>query len=139
MNIDKSLLVNAAARSAQARAEAQVAVDHERDRRIDAGVEFQGHSYQTRATDRENIAGAAQMAFMAMMTGSEPGDLRWSDPDNDFKYIALDNTRVPMDAQTMVEFGKAAAARKGALIFAASNLKQMATIPADFADDKYWP
>jgi len=38
----------------------------------------------------------------------------------------------------VVEFGKVAAARKLALIFAGSNLKQMALIPADFDDDRWW-
>ena len=52
-------------------------VDAERDRRIDAGIEFRGVMFQSRATDRENIAGAAQLAFMAMVAGAQPGDLRW--------------------------------------------------------------
>lgn len=113
-------------------------VDAERDRRIDAGIEFQGVTFQSRATDRENIAGAAQLAFMAVVAGAQAGDLRWSNTDADFTWIASDNTLVPMDAQTVVAFGKAAAERKQELIFAARQLKDMAEIPADYTDDKWW-
>lgn len=114
-------------------------IDTERDRRIDAGVEFQGVMFQSRATDRENIAGAAQLGFMAVVAGAQSGDLRWSNPDQDFAWIASDNSLVPMDAQTVVAFGKAAAERKQALIFAARQLKDMEPIPADYTDDKWWP
>lgn len=114
-------------------------VDSERDRRIEAGIEFQGVRYQSRATDRENIAGAAQLGFMAMVAGAQAGDLRWSNPDQDFAWIASDNSLVPMDAPTVVAFGKAAAERKQALIYAGRQLKDMEPIPADFADDKWWP
>lgn len=116
-----------------------VAVDKERDRRVDAGVEFQGVMFQSRATDRENIAGAAQLAFMAVVAGAQPGDLRWSNPEQDFTWIASDNSLVAMDAQTVVAFGKAAAERKQALIFAARQLKDMEQIPDDYTDDKWWP
>ncbi|AVO53638.1 DUF4376 domain-containing protein [Ectopseudomonas mendocina] len=114
-------------------------VDIERDRRIDAGVEFQDVMFQSRATDRENIAGAAQLGFMAVVGGAQPDDLRWSNPDQDFTWIASDNSLVPMDAQTVVAFGKAAAERKQALIFAGRLVKGMEPIPADFTDDKWWP
>lgn len=115
------------------------AVDTERDRRIDAGIDFQGVQFQSRATDRENIAGAAQLGFMAIFAGAKAGDLRWSDPDQDFTWIASDNSLVPMDAPTVVALGKAAAERKQALIFAARQLKDMKQVPADFADDRWWP
>lgn len=114
-------------------------VDKERDRRIDSGLQFQGVTFQSRATDRENIAGAAQLGFMAVVAGAQSGDLRWSNADADFTWIATDNTLVPMDAQTVVAFGKAAAERKQALIFAARQLKDMESIPADYTDDKWWP
>lgn len=116
-----------------------VDVDLERDRRIDAGIVFEGVKFQSRATDRENIAGAAQLGFMAVVAGKQAGDLRWSDPYQDFTWIASDNSLVPMDAPTAVALGKAAAERKQALIFAARQLKDMEQIPADFTDDKWWP
>lgn len=113
-------------------------INAERDRRIDAGVTFQGVMYQSAATDRENIAGAAQLAFMAMVAGAQAGDLRWSNPEEDFTWIASDNSLVPMDAPTVVAFGKAAAGAKQALIKAGRALKDVAPTPTDYTDDRWW-
>jgi hypothetical protein len=114
-------------------------IDAERDRRIDAGVTFHDVLYQSKTTDRENIAGAAQMAFMAVVAGVQPGNLRWSNPDQDFAWICAENTLVPMDAQTVVEFGRAAALRKSELIYAGRALKDLPEIPENFTDDVWWP
>lgn len=96
-----------------------------RDVLIDGGVVFNGTMFQSRPTDRENIQGAFSLALAAILGGSQPGDLRWNpeQPDADFGFIALDNSIVPMDAQTVVAFGRAAAGRKSALIFAARIIK----------------
>lgn len=115
-------------------------VTAERDRRIDAGVLFQGVLYQSQAGDRENIAGAAQLAFMAIIAnGAQPGDYRWQNPTEDFVWIADDNSRVPMDAPTVVEFGKVAAAWKSAHVRAARDLKDRAVVPDDYTNNSYWP
>lgn len=114
-------------------------VDAERDRRISAGFTFAGKRYQTRPEDRENIAGASVAALGAMVDGAAAGNLRWHGGDTDFAWIAEDNSLTPMDAQTVYAFGQAAMAHKQAHIFAARALKNMAPIPADFADDGYWP
>lgn len=114
-------------------------VDAERDRRIEAGFIFDGVHYQSRADDRENIAGASTAALGALMAGAQPGDLRWHGGESDFVWIAEDNTTVAMDAQTVFAFGQAAMAHKQAHIFAARALKDEDPIPADFADDIYWP
>lgn len=114
-------------------------VDTERDRRIDAGFAFGGVVFQSRPTDRENIAGAAQLAFMAVVGGAQPGDLRWASETVDYQWITADNSIVTMDAATVVDFGRAAAAEKQSLIFAARTLKDMNPIPEDFRDDKWWP
>lgn len=115
------------------------AVDTERDRRIDAGFEFEGVRYQSRPGDRENIAGKSLEAFMAIVSGAQPGDLRWSNPERDFAWIAADNSLVPMDAQTVMAFGKAASAHKETHVFAARQLKEMQPIPQDYTDDQWWP
>jgi hypothetical protein len=116
------------------------AVTAERDRRMDAGLSFAGHRYQSRPGDRENIAGAAQLAFMAIVNGAGgSGDLRWADADNDFVWIAEDNSLVPMDAPTVIAFAKAAAGYKQALTMTARAIKDMDPIPASFADDALWP
>lgn len=115
-------------------------VDRERDRRIAAGFRFNGVLYQSRQTDRENMAGASTTALAAIINGSEPGNLRWADPDNDFDWIAADNTLQPMDAHTVFEFGRAAMTHKQAHIFAARTIKDMVPIPDDYAmNNEYWP
>jgi hypothetical protein len=137
-NIDFTQTVTAQAKATQAATDAGGAVDSERDRRIDGGFEFQGKVYQSGTTDRENILGSAQLAFMAVLNGAAAGDYRWASADTDFMWIALDNTLVPMDAPTVVDFGKTASAFKQAMIFKARTLKNMETLPADFTDDKWW-
>ncbi|QIG76099.1 putative tail fiber assembly protein [Rhizobium phage RHph_I4] len=116
-------------------------VNRERDWRINYGFIFNGIRFQSDVDARENIAGAAQAAFGAMVLGgAQAGNLRWSDPDNDFQWIAEDNTRIPMDAPTMYQFGLAALRHKSAHIFAANDLKKMSPIPADYATNPaYWP
>ncbi|MDR6233536.1 DUF4376 domain-containing protein [Pseudomonas oryzihabitans] len=115
-------------------------VDAERDRRVELGFEFMGKHYQTReAGDRENILGAMSNALLAIMRGAKEGELRWENPEKDFFWIATDNSRVPMDAQTALAFGQAAMSRKSALVQAGSDLKAMTPIPLDFAADKWWP
>lgn len=114
-------------------------VDAERDRRVASGFIFGGVRYQSRPDDRENIAGAATAALGAMMAGAQPGDLRWHGGDSDFIWIAEDNTTHAMDAQTVFGLGQAAMAHKQTLIFAGRAIKDMDPIPADYAEDQYWP
>lgn len=113
-------------------------VDRERDRRIGAGFVHDGVLYQTRPSDRESISGVGPLALAAIIAGSQPGDLRWADPDSDFGWIAADNSVTPMDAQTALAFSQAAAAYKKHLIFAARTLKDMSVIPGDYQDDRWW-
>jgi hypothetical protein len=115
-------------------------VDRERDRRIAAGFAFDGVHYQSRREDRENIAGASTAALAAIMAGAQPGDFRWANPDEDFAWIAADNSMHPMDAHTVFNFGKTALAHKQAHILAARTVKNMEEIPADYATNPaYWP
>lgn len=114
-------------------------VDAERDRRISAGFDFEGVHYQARSTDWEVYSGKALEALIAIMNGAQPGDLRWSDPGSDFAWIAADNSRVPMDAQAVIELAKAASAHRTRLTFTGRDIKSLAPIPADYSADKYWP
>ncbi|KAB1087356.1 DUF4376 domain-containing protein [Neorhizobium galegae] len=121
-------------------------VDTERDRRITAGFIFEGVLYQSDKEARENIMGAHKAASDAMMLfGAQPGNLAWQqllNPEGpaEFKWISADNTRVPMDAPTVLRFGYAALTHKSSHIFAASDLKSMDPIPSDFATNPvYWP
>lgn len=106
-------------------------VNAERDRRL-RRFTFEGRKFDFcdgRGSD-QNIAGAATLALAAVLTG-----VGW---DENFTWVAADNTTVPMDAQTCLNFGKAAADWKARHIRAARALKDMSPIPADFADDSRW-
>jgi hypothetical protein len=107
-------------------------VTAERDRRIDDGLTFNNVRFQVRAADRENIMGAAQLAFMAKVAG-QPFSIQW---------IAEDNSVVTLDADGVIAFATAAAQRKSAHIFAARALKdriEAGEVIADCADPSYWP
>lgn len=114
-------------------------VKDERDRRLPLDFEFNGKSYQRDAISIARISGAGALALGAMMSGAQPGDLRWHGRDTDFVWIASDDTLTPMDAQTCFAFGARAAAVETEIVFAAKALREMDPIPADYADDKYWP
>lgn len=111
--------------AAVSREEMSALVDVERDRRINAGVMFEGKLYQSGSSDRENVTGAVVIAL--------------SDPSYTQNWIASDNSVTQMSNATLIAFGKAMAANKEALIFAGRALKDMPEIPLDYADDKYWP
>ncbi|MDG9784625.1 DUF4376 domain-containing protein [Metapseudomonas otitidis] len=113
-------------------------VDAERDRRIDSDFLFNGIVFQCRPADRENITGAAQLAFMAISAGAKTGNLRWLDEGKDFTWIAADNSQVPMDAHDVVRFAREVASRKQSLIYLGRRLKDMDVIPDDYASEKWW-
>jgi hypothetical protein len=113
------------------RAEKKAAIAAKRDATINAGFTFVGVRFQTRPDDRENIAGAAQLAAMAIAAGAPQGYLRWHGGESDFAWIAEDNSLVPMDAYMVIGFAKAIAAFKSACIFYARALKDA----VDAADD----
>ncbi|WP_019998866.1 DUF4376 domain-containing protein [Aureimonas ureilytica] len=118
------------------------AVNAERDRRLNRGVTFAGHLFQTDDEARARINTARMSAAIAIMGGVQPGDLRWPGVDKDFFWIAADDVRVPMDAQTMVAFGNSVAAREGLLIVAGNDLKQRIAAGeaiSNIGDDKLWP
>jgi len=127
-----------AERDAVVRNDLHAAIDAERDRRLAADFTFNGKQFQRDATSLARIAGAATLAGLAVVHGSPAGNLRWANPARDFEWIASDDTRVQMDAQTAFDFGAAAAQVETTLVFAASALRAMSPIPADFTDDKWW-
>lgn len=117
-------------------------INAERDRRLGLGITFAGHPYQTDEISRQRINTSRISAMAAIMGGAQPGDLRWPGVDKDFFWIAADDVRVPMDAQTMVAFGNAVAAREGLLIVAGNDLKQRIAAGeaiSNIGDDKLWP
>ncbi len=114
-------------------------VDAERDRRIAAGFTYAGKLFQARQFDLDNIRSMATAASVKIVQGAQDGDLRWFDPNNDFYWIAADNTTMPMSAPDMVEFAMTAAAWGSKHILAGAALKSMSPIPTDFSDNKWWP
>src|SRR5690606_3614034 len=114
-------------------------VDTERDRRIASGFTFGGQTYQLDKDSQGRITAMGADARFAGLAGASPGNYRWADPDNDFGWIATDNSVTPMDAQTMVAFADAAQLWVSRHIFAARAIKDMDPIPADYAADEHWP
>lgn len=114
-------------------------VNAERDRRLLLDFSFNGKMFQRDEVSQRRINGAYSIALGAVMSGAQPGDLRWADPDNDFAWIASDNTVMTMDAQTVLAFGATCASVEAPLVFAAKALKAMDSIPEDYTDDAYWP
>lgn len=98
--------------------------DKERDTRLDAGIMFGGKKFQTDPASRERIAGATQMSTTAILIDQvSTGNLRWAVPDTDFAWIAENNERVPMDAQTMNAFGNAVGSRHTSIMLFARTVK----------------
>jgi len=127
------------ARSAINRATYHQAVNAERDRRIALGFLFNGQMFDSRPEDQKRIAGASQLAFMAMIAGAPEGYLHWHQGEEPFAWITQDNGLVTMDAQTVVALGRVAARWESLHIFAARALKDMDLLPEDFTSDAYWP
>lgn len=113
-------------------------VNAERNRRL-ATFPFGGVAYDFGGASSVDVAGAGALALAAIMMGAQPGDLRWADPNVDFRWIAADNSQHTMDAPTTLAFAKAAASWRAAHIYAARALKDADPIPADYTDDAYWP
>lgn len=113
-------------------------VDVERDRRM-ALMTFQGYVFDADPVSLRRIETAKTNALAATITGADSGDLRWAHPDMDFSWFDHSNQPVPMDAQTCLAFGLAAAAWEGLHIVAARVIKNMMPIPSDYANNSYWP
>jgi hypothetical protein len=114
-------------------------IDSHRDQRILQGFVFNDVLYDSRPEDQKRISASLQFAFMAISAGAQANDLRWLDIDNDFVWIAKNNTLVPMDAFTVIEFAKAAVTWEKAHIFAARALKDMTIVPVNFMNNEFWP
>lgn len=110
-----------------------------RDEKINSGFSFNGNVYDSRPEDQKRISGAALLAFMALTNGAQSGDYLWHGGSEPFSWITQDNQIIQMDAETVVEFGKAAAEHERSYIFAARNLKDMDDIPENWQDSIYWP
>ena len=118
-------------------APARADVNAERDRRTAETFVFQGTTFDLDPASLQRITGAATLAGFAIGAGSPVGNLRWANASTDFQWIAKDNSKVSMDAQTAFAFGQAAANHVSAYVFAADEIKAMDPIPTDYTDDKW--
>ena len=114
-------------------------VNQERDHRISAGFTWNGHTFQSDSDSRENIIGSSVDATEFMRGGGAPNEVYWQSSATPFVWLAADNTPVAITPAQMIDMGRALLSHKKNCIFAARVLKDMEPIPADFADDKYWP
>lgn len=108
------------------KARAVARLNEERDRRFESGFSFAGTAFDSRQQDRENIAGAVQLATLWLMSGGDPLDTKWHGGEQDFVWINANNDLTVLSAGAMIEFGKTAAAHKHLLIFTARAYKDAA-------------
>lgn len=116
-------------------------VNIERDRRISLGFKFPFPSGKIFQLSIPNISAAMSSATAAIVNGAQDGELRWYDPDNDFQWIAMDNTVLTMDARTTIMFGQTATAYNSALMNAGRAIKNrlLAGETLNITDDSLWP
>lgn len=111
----------------------------ERDRRMRGTFIFQGKPYDCDSASLQRITGASVLAMRWLDNGGDPTSVYWNGGETPFQWIAADNSLTELDAKTMFDFGRAAIENESAHIFASRALKDMAPIPTDYTDDKYWP
>lgn len=123
----------------QEAAHMEALVNKERDARIAAGFAFNGTKFDFDADSVTKITGAGASAGIAAAMGAQAGNLRWASSEKDFTFITADNVPMLMDAPTCFAMSQAAMRHTDAHIHAARTLKDLPTIPADYAADTYWP
>lgn len=119
-------------------------VNEEMYRRLEEPLIFMGKKFDMNETSRNLIRRAAMQGSVFLLSGGAASDMKWHLPadqragGNAFAWISADNEPVFMSAEDVKEFGEAVDAREMALRLKARGLKDMSTIPLDFADNKYW-
>ena len=69
-------------------------------------VEFDGYTMALNASERTRITQAMTVALASIITGTEPGNTRWADPESEFTVTAMDGTSLVLDAHSTLRFGK---------------------------------
>lgn len=114
-------------------------VNQERERRMRGTFSFIGKEFDCNQVSLQRITGAATLAGFWLASLGDPESVFWHGGTEPFAWIAHDNSINVMDAGTVFDFGKAAAANETAHIFAARALKDMTPIPENYTSDIYWP
>jgi len=107
-------------------------VNRAREKLLSAGFTFDGNVYQADIGSMVSIAMAAGVA--SEVAKAKRGDVRWHGGDDPFTWITSDNKRVEMTASDVIGLRQAAMLRRGEVINAARDIKDMDEIPPDFAD-----
>jgi hypothetical protein len=123
---------------ARLRVQRAAVVNAERDRRLAAGVVFEGAAYQLRPEDLRRLAARAVRAAQAVAQGAAPGDYFWHGGREPFTWITADNAQVPLDAFQLLALAEAAEAQESAIVQAARALKDAPELPPDPAADGHW-
>lgn len=114
-------------------------VDAELERRQCLDISIGNHTFQCCPISQRRIDRAAFWAQDAIMNGhGAVGDYKWNSNEEDFEWILADNTRLKMDAPSVVDLASRIAKRNSRLVLKARDLKDMDPIPDDYADDSYW-
>lgn len=124
-------------------------IDAERDRRMlvfTYDIGGTDYDFQMDESSQQLIiaSGADSKLFIIFAQTSVPplvvaGNLRWANPNKDFAWWDIDNTRHLMDAQEMSDFADAAKLFVSTLRDSARTLKDMETVPSDWqTNETYW-
>lgn len=117
-------------------------VNVERDRRLAEGFLFRGMRFLVIGEAKTDITAMAVSATLAKADGFEAEEFRWQNPDRDFAWIAIDNSRLLLDAPSMVEFAKEAGRFSESHVMAARNIKDRILNGEHISDitlDELWP
>lgn len=124
--------VNVATKKAELVASMLSKVDNIRNTRIARGFTFEGHTFQSDVSDRENIANLGLDACEAISNGAQPGDYFWHPKfPNGFGFITADNQTIPMDAYQMSALRDRGIEFKASQTFYARSLKDQIIANAD--------
>ncbi|MEM7425179.1 MAG: hypothetical protein AAF441_03735 [Pseudomonadota bacterium] len=76
--------------------------NHAIGREVEREVIFRGRRFSAGPQARLELLEAANIARSAVLSGTRPGDLRWSHPARDFIWFDVDGCPVRMDAYTLL-------------------------------------
>ena len=104
------------------------AIDNYRDTIVNNGATYKGKVFQIDSASRANIDAGSLLASLAIqnMTANKitiTDNLRWTNPNVDFGWIAEDNSILSLDAPSMIQFGQTMAGYYTELIFTARGIK----------------
>lgn len=114
-------------------------VDIERDRRIDAGIIFNGVLFDSDNTSRNNANSYTLTLLTYLFGGSAtPGYYYWHGGGTPFSWTTASNSAYVMDAYTMRDFINALNDHFALFTLSATRIKSLPVIPLDYTNDVHW-